>query len=78
MKNCIAALNSLTLAMKAQDALTSGAVFSKIVKLDSDMTRKGCAYGLKIDCGQLDAAKAIFAERRIKIREYAEEGNRPT
>lgn len=74
MKNCIAALNSLTLAMKAQDALSGGAVFSKIVKLDSDMTKKGCAYGLDIPCGQLSSAKTIFANRKIKIREYIEKG----
>ena len=74
MKKCIAALNSITLAMKAQDALTRGAVFSKIVKLDSDMTKKGCAYGLEIPCGQLSSAKTIFANQKIKIREYAENG----
>ncbi len=64
----------MTLAIKAKDALTESAIFSSIVKLDSDMTKKGCAYGLEIPCDQLGNAKSVFAKHRIKIREYVESG----
>ena len=64
----------MTAALRAKDALTRGAVFSNIVKLDSSMTKRGCAYGLEIPCSSLGNAKSIFQRERIKIREYVEEG----
>ena len=70
MEKCIAALNSMTLAMKAKEALYSEAILSYVVKLDSDMTKRGCAYGLEIPCNQMKNAKAVFNKKRIKIREY--------
>ena len=63
----------MTAALKAKEALSNNAVFSNIIKLDSNMTKRGCAYGLEISCSSLQNAKNIFQKEKIKIREYLEE-----
>ena len=77
MKNtngeCIAEIGSMTQAMRAQNALGEMAIPSTIVKTNSSKSNKGCAYGLSIDCNQIDNAENIFEKTRIRVRRWKNE-----
>ncbi len=47
---CIAALRSMTHAIKAKKALEDFYIDCEIVKLEPNMTKKGCAYGVRFNC----------------------------
>lgn len=74
MNKCTAALNSLTYAMKAQRALEDAAVRVKIVKLDSKMTNKGCAYGVEYPCEQYRNVRTILSASHIPVSKYINGG----
>ena len=70
MKMCTATLNSLTYAMKAQNTLSDSRIPTKIVKLDSSMTRHGCAYGIEFECNDLKDIRRILAAAHIPVKSY--------
>lgn len=63
---CIASMKSMTYAIKAQQALSSNYINSEIIKLDSNMTKKGCAYGVKFDCINLQAAERALKSYGVR------------
>ena len=63
---CIASLKSMTYALKAKRALASYFINAEVVKLDSAMTKNGCAYGVKFDCINLYAAENALKSNNIK------------
>ena len=63
---CTVSLKSMTHAIKAKKALEEYFIDSEIVKLDPTMTKKGCAYGVKFNCVNLDSANNAF--KRFSIR----------
>lgn len=69
MTQCIFAISSLTYAMKGQQELHDRAIWSQIVKIDSGMTKKGCAYGIQIECKNLNNVKNIFMKYNIPYSE---------
>lgn len=69
MTQCILALSSLTYAMKGHLALQDRAIWSKIIKIDSGMTKRGCAYGIQIDCIHLNNVQNIFINNNIPYSE---------
>ena len=66
MNICTIVTGSITSATKAQKVLSSSAIKSTIVKLDSSTTHRGCAYGIEIDCNQLSNARYILTNSNIK------------
>lgn len=62
---CIASLKSMTYALKAKRTLANYYINSEIIKLDSDMTKNGCAYGVKFDCMNLYAAENALKSHNI-------------
>lgn len=62
---CIASVKSMTYALKAKRALASYYINSEIVKLDSDMTKNGCAYGVEFDCINLYAAENALRTNNV-------------
>ena len=69
MTRCIFAISSLTYAMKGQQELNSKAIRSQIVKIDSEKTKKGCAYGIQIDCSNQNNVKNILNKTNIPYSE---------
>ena len=67
MVNCTAVIGSMPTAMKAQKALAVAAVRANVVKLDSSVTKRGCAYGVEYDCIQEANVKAIMNASGICI-----------
>lgn len=66
---CIAALRSMTYAMKAKNALDEIFVDSEIVKLEPYLTKKGCAYGVKFNCINLETVQNAFRNKSIRYTE---------
>ena len=70
---CIAALRSMTYAIKGKNALNEQYIDCEIVRLDPKMTTKGCAYGLKFNCVNLHAVQSVLANKSIKYSEIIRE-----
>ena len=70
---CIAEIGSMTQAMRAQSALGQMAIPSTVVKTSSSKNNKGCAYGLLLDCNQMENAENIFERSKIKVRRWKNE-----
>ena len=63
---CIAYVKSMMYALKAKRALASYYINSEIIKLDSSITKNGCAYGVKFDCINLYSAENALKSQNIK------------
>lgn len=74
MYNCTAVVGSLTIAMKAQKALSAAAIPATVVKLDSSVTKRGCAYGLEYSCNQDGNVHAVMNSSGIKVARYVNGG----
>ena len=59
----------MTHAIKAKKALDEYFIDSEIVKLDPTMTKKGCAYGVKFNCVNLDSVNNAFKRYSIRYTE---------
>ena len=66
---CIASLKSMTHAIKAKNALSDYYIDAEIVKLEPNMTKKGCAYGVRFNCVNLSSAYEAFKKWSIKYTE---------
>lgn len=72
MKGCtyIAATASLNNAIKAQNALSGSGIQSRIVSLPPSATRRGCSYGVEMDCSQASAARSVLRHSGARISQY--------
>ncbi len=68
--DCIASFASQTYAIKAQKALSNSVIPSRVIKLDSEKSKRGCAYGVTIPCSLLESAKNILDSSRIRVRRF--------
>lgn len=69
-KICTASIGSLTHAMKGQKLLSGIGIVGKIVKLESEKTRRGCAYGIEFPCAELRRVRATLATSHLPVSEY--------
>ena len=67
-RRCLAVIGSLTQAMKAQNALSNAAIFSRVEKADSASTGRGCAYALSYPCSQEANVRAALRSAGIRVR----------
>ena len=67
---CLAIIGSMTQAMRAQKALANAAVRAEVIKVDSALTGKGCAYAVSYSCLQADHVKMILKGAGIRVRGY--------
>ena len=66
---CSAEIGSITQAMKAQEALSSAAVPSKVIKSQAS-SRRGCVYGVSYSCSQENNVRAILSNARIPVKHW--------
>ena len=66
---CIAPLKSMTHAIKAKNALSDYYIEAEIIKLEPNMTKKGCAYGVRFNCVNLSSAQEAFNKWSVKYTE---------
>jgi len=69
MKNCVIAISSLTYALKAEKLLNANDIRCNIVKLSIAQTRRGCAYGIRLDYINVQHAYAHLEKSAIPAGE---------
>lgn len=68
-QSCVAAIGSLTLAVKAQNALLSESVRAAVRSLSPGETRGGCAFGVTFPCEEEGKVRAILRREKIGVRQ---------
>ena len=71
---CVAAVGSMTAAIKAQRVLLSFGIDAEVVALAPEETRRGCAYGVEFAAASENAARAAFRAARISVSQYILKG----
>ncbi len=66
---CAIALKSMTHALKAKKALDDFYIDSEIIKLEPNMTKKGCAYGVQFNCVNLNSVYDALRKWSVKYTE---------
>ena len=66
---CVASVRSMTHAQKAKKALENNLIECEIIRLEPNMTKKGCAYGVKFQCINLYAAKDALDKSSVTYTE---------
>jgi hypothetical protein len=74
MEKCTITLNSLTYAIKAQRKLQENYIYTDVVKLDSRNSRRGCSYGIEINCNDQDTIRDILNRSRISVKNFYQGG----
>lgn len=67
--SCILAFSTLTFAMKGEEALRMRGIFTRTVRLSPERTKKGCGYGLEMDCKLAAAARQLLKNAGIPFGE---------
>ncbi len=65
---CRASMGSVTYAMKAQKLLLAAAIPATVIKQETE--GKGCSYALSFSCAQINNVKTVFANERIKVKQW--------
>lgn len=68
-QSCVAAIGSLSLAVKAQNALLSESVRAAVRSLSPGETRGGCAFGVAFPCEEEGKVRAILRREKIGVRQ---------
>ena len=76
-RTCVAALGSMTAAVKAQRALLASDIAAEVVALAPEETRRGCAYGVEFACDHAGTVRASLHAARISVSQYIEKDMRP-
>ena len=69
MKKCTIAISSVNHALRAEKVLTSHSLRCKIIKLQPNETKKGCAYGIEISCKDVPSALSFLGNANISYSE---------
>ena len=67
---CTAVTGTMTMAMKAQRALTKAAIPSNTVKVSKSVNNTGCIYGVEFDISLLGKARAVLDGAGVEVKEY--------
>lgn len=67
---CTAVTGSMTMALKAQRALSREAIRANTVKVSGSANGKGCNYGVEFDCPLLGNVKAALDSAGIEVKEF--------
>jgi hypothetical protein len=55
--------------MKGQHILYERAIWSRIIKLEAGQTKRGCAFGVELECDNLYNARIAFTNYGIPYSE---------
>ena len=65
---CTAVTGSMTMALKAQKALSKATIRANTVKVNR--SERGCVYGVEFDCALLGNVKALLNGAGIEVKEF--------
>lgn len=67
---CVAAIGSMTMAMKAQRALLNRGIAARVLALSPAETRHGCAYGVSFSADEEASARGALQAGGIAVSQY--------
>ena len=67
---CTAVTGSMTMALKAQRALSREALRASAVKVSKGTADTGCIYGVEFECALLGNVKNVLQTAGIEVKEY--------
>lgn len=70
----VAAIGSMTAAIKAQRALAASGIAAEIVSLSPRETRRGCAYGVEYSVQFDTNVRNALRAARISVSQYFRKG----
>lgn len=70
----VAAIGSMTAAIKAQRALARVSLTVEIVSLSPEETKRGCAYGLSYPLAKEAAIRSALRSAQIPVSQYLRKG----
>ena len=73
-QNAVAAIGSMTAAIKAQRALERAGIPAQVVSLSPTETRHGCAYGVSYAADRHPSARQALRLAHISVSEYLQKG----
>lgn len=71
---CVAAIGSMTMAIKGSRILAQGGISAQIIALSASETRRGCGYGVSYSCGKQYAVQQLFKNARFPVSQYLQRG----
>ncbi len=66
---CVAGIGSVTYAMKAQEILSASGIQAEVIRLRPEQTKRGCAYGISLCCGEFRRALSLLRGAGIQANE---------
>lgn len=69
MKKCIIAISSVNHAIRGEKILTQNGLKVRIVKLQPETTKKGCAYGIELSCKDIPTALTFLEKSNLPYSE---------
>ena len=73
----IAAIGSMTTAIKAQRALAAADLSAHVVSLSPSDSKKGCAYGVEFRSELEGAVRHVLRSAHITVTEILQKGGAP-
>ena len=70
----VAALGSMTAALKAQRTLAAAGLALNVVSLSPSDTRRGCAYGVEYPLTSESEVRAVLSRAHIPVSQYIKKG----
>jgi len=70
----IAAIGSMTAAIKVQRLLSAAGLSVSIVSLSPSETKRGCAYGIEYPLSQEAALRNALRIARVRVSQYLQKG----
>ena len=74
---CIAAVGSMTAALKAAQILKGAGVAAEVRALSPNETRKGCAYGVSYPCELSRTVRLSLQAARVSVSQYVRKDGAP-
>ncbi len=68
--DCTAVIGSMTQTMRAQRVLANAAIPTEIIKADSAVIGRGCAYALSYSCVQDGNVRTILRRAGIRVHGF--------
>ena len=73
----IAAIGSLTVAIKARGVLAAAGILSEAVALPPGATKRGCAWGIEFEEHSLPEVRTALRHARISVSQFLKKSTLP-
>lgn len=65
MADCVIGMKSPTLAEQARRIAAHERIPAEVVSIDPTVTRRGCSFGLRLNCGDAERLSEVLRARNV-------------